>query len=318
MRIQVLRAAIGFLLAYVTLWFAVGIVVAEGVLHPARRALSAETGSEARRLAQARDARLTDVSIPTRDGATLSGGSIRPRHGNGNVVILLHGLGDNRAGMIGYMEMLLRHGFSVLMPDARAHGASGGQLATYGLLESRDIHEWFRWLQANQHPGCIFGFGESLGAAELLESLAAEPDFCAVAAESSFSSFREIGFDRVGQFFGTGPWLGSTVLRPILEVAFVYADWRYKMNFDQLSPERIVATPPVPVFLIHGQNDRNIPIRHSRRIASENSTLTLWEVPDTDPCGAMTTSPDDFERRVTAWFDTHSHPRFQQDPSDRM
>ena len=39
--------------------------------------------------------------------------------------------------MVGYAELLLAHGFTVLLPDARAHGASGGSLATYGLLERK-------------------------------------------------------------------------------------------------------------------------------------------------------------------------------------
>ena len=107
-------------------------------------------------------------------------------------MILLHGLSDNRLGMIGYAELLLSHGFSVLMPDARAHGNSGGQLATYGLVESEDIHRWFDWLQQSQHPGCIFGFAESVGAAQLLQSLQGEPRFCARAAESPFSSFARL------------------------------------------------------------------------------------------------------------------------------
>ena len=34
--------------------------------------------------------------------------------------------------------MLLRHGYSVVMMDARAHGVSGGKMATYGLLERQD------------------------------------------------------------------------------------------------------------------------------------------------------------------------------------
>lgn len=38
------------------------------------------------------------------------------------------GLGDS-LGTIGYAELLLGHGFNVLMTDARAHGASGSQLA---------------------------------------------------------------------------------------------------------------------------------------------------------------------------------------------
>jgi uncharacterized protein len=228
------------------------------------------------------------------------------RNSNGKAVILLHGLSDNRLGMIGYAELLLGHGFSVLMSDARAHGASGGQLATYGLLESADIHRWFDWLQQNQHPGCIFGFAESMGAAQLLQSLQTELHFCAVAAESPFSSFREIAYDRVGQFFHTGPWLGRTILRPVVEVAFVYARWKYKMNFEQVSPESIVAKTMVPVMLIHGRNDSNIPIRHSRRIAADNPTVILWEVPATDHCGAISTSRQEFEQRLIRWFDSHS------------
>jgi len=283
-----------------------GVFVAERTLHPARRSLSVKDETQAQAVAHSHNSELANVAIPARDGATLSAWSIRPRNSNGRAVILLHGLSDNRLGMIGYAELFLSHGFIVLMPDARAHGTSGGQLATYGLLESEDIHRWFDWLQQNQHPGCIFGFAESMGAAQLLQSLHSETRFCAVAAESTFSSFREIGYDRVGQFFNTGPWLGRTVLRPVVEGAFGYAKWKYQLDFEQVSPQSIVARTKVPVLLIHGQNDSNIPIRHSRRIAGDNPTLTLWEVPDTEHCGAISTAPQEFEQRLFHWFGDHS------------
>jgi len=292
-------------LGYLVLSFTAGVFVAEGTLHPGRRFLSAKDEMLGQEMARNRDSELADVTVLAHDGATLSAWNIRPRSGNGKAVILLHGLSDNRLGMIGYAELLLEHGFGVLMPDARAHGASGGQLATYGLLESEDIRRWFDWLQQNQHPVCIFGFAESMGAAQLLQSLQSEPHFCAVAAESPFSTFREIAYDRVGQFFHTGPWLGRTVLRPVVEVAFGYARRKYKMNFEQVSPERIVAATKVPVLLIHGQIDSNIPIRHSRRIAADNPTLILWEVPNADHCGAIATAREELEQRLASWFTVH-------------
>ena len=43
-------------------------------------------------------------------------------------MLLLHGLGDNRVGMTAYAQLLITHGFIVLIPDARAHGTSGGPL----------------------------------------------------------------------------------------------------------------------------------------------------------------------------------------------
>ena len=303
---RVLRLAVLFFVGYLALSLVAGVFVAEGTIHPSRRLVSAKDEMRAEEMAYSHDSEVADIRIVARDGATLSAWTIRPRNSNGTAVILLHGLSDNRLGMIGYAELLLSHGFSVLMPDARAHGASGGKLATYGLLESEDIHRWFDWLQQNQHPGCIFGFAESMGAAQLLQSLQTEPHFCAVAAESPFSSFREIAYDRVGQFFDTGPWLGRTILRPVVEFAFGYARWKYKMNFEQVSPERIVANTKVPVMLIHGRNDSNIPIRHSRRIAADNPMLILWEVPATDHCGAISTSRQEFELRLIRWFDSHS------------
>jgi hypothetical protein len=233
---------------------------------------------------------------------------LKPNHSIGSAVLLLHGLSDNRVGMIGYAEFLLAHGYTVLMPDARAHGQSQGTVATYGLLERQDIRDWVRWISASSRPRCVFGFGESMGAAQLLQSLNGDKLFCAVAAESPFSDFREIGYDRVGQFFYTGPWLGRTLLRPVIDVAFLYSRWKYGFDLRQVSPATAVAATKVPVFLIHGQVDSNIPVRHSRRIKSLAPAAILWEVPHADHCGAISTAPEEFERRVLDWFATHTSP----------
>jgi pimeloyl-ACP methyl ester carboxylesterase len=146
-----------------------------------------------------------------------------------------------------------------------------------------------------------------MGAAGLLQSLKSGARFCAVVAESPFSQFREIAYDRVGQFFRTCPWLGATLLRPIVESAFLYARWKYKLDFEQISPETAVASSTVPVLLIHGQIDRNIPIRHSRRIAAANRSVVLWEVPDADYCGALGAAPEELERKTIAWFEQNIH-----------
>lgn len=214
-------------------------------------------------------------------------------------------MGGDRTEMEDYADMFLSHGFSVLMPDARAHGKSGGELATYGLLERSDVRNWVEWLLNRRPAGCVYGFGESMGAAQLLQSLETEPRFCAVAAESSFSTFREVAYDRMGQRFRTGPWLGRTILWPVVESAFLYVRARYGFDMDRVSPEDAVAASHVPVLLIHGEADANIPIRHSRAIEARNSTVVLWEVPNTGHSGAIGTSPKEFEQRVIGWFRSH-------------
>jgi len=296
------RRLLLFLVLYVAFSVVAGIFVADGALHPARRPLTPEAETTMREIANHLDSDLNDVSITTSDGITLRAWTIHPHRSNDDAVILLHGLSDNRIGMTGYAQLLLANGFTVLLPDARAHGASGGQLATYGLLERNDIHHWFDFLSAQSHPHCIFGLGESMGAAELLQSLAVEPRFCAVAAESAFSSFGQIAYDRMGQPFHLGPWFGRTVLRPIVEFAFLYVRWKYRFDMQQASPEDSVAATKIPVLLIHGEIDSNIPPRHSRRIGARNPNVVLWEVPDADHCGAISAAPREFEQRLLTWF----------------
>jgi len=302
------RRLILAVILYLTFCSIAGIWVADGTLQPGRRLLTHDEESAMIDSARALDADLQDVSISTLDAVTLRGWNIHPHHPNGDSVILLHGLGDNRVGMTGYAQILLAHGYGVLMADARAHGASGGPLATYGLVERNDIRQWFDFLSALDHPHCIFGLGESMGAAQLLQSIGPGTHFCAVVAESSFSNFREIGYDRMGQPFGLGPWLGRTFLRPLVEAAFLRARWKFNLDLRRVSPEDAVATTQVPVLLIHGQIDSNIPVRHSRRIHSRNPKTVLWEVPNADHCGAISTAPREFERRVLGWFGDHAQP----------
>jgi uncharacterized protein len=302
--------AVVFLFGYALLCAAGGVFVAEAALHPGRRALTESDRQQAMLMSERHGAGLTDAAVVGADGSELRGWLLRPRQGNHDFVILLHGLSDNRMGMIGYAEMFVNRGYGVLMADARAHGASGGVLASYGLVEAEDIRRWFDWLREREHPHCIYGFGESMGAAQLLQSLSAENGFCAVGAESSFSTFREIAYDRVGQAFRAGPWVGQWALRPLVEVAFAYAQWKYKLDFEQVSPDRTIAASRVPVFLIHGEEDSNIPVRHSRKIAADDPGVTLWIVPGAEHCGAVSVAPNEFEGRLVGWFAEHG----AQDP----
>jgi hypothetical protein len=88
---------------------------------------------------------LRDVSVSA-NGTRLQGWIAHPASANGDAVILLHGVGDNRQGMMGLAERFLSNGFAVLLPDSRAQGESGGDFPTYGLEESEDVHRWFDWL----------------------------------------------------------------------------------------------------------------------------------------------------------------------------
>ena len=254
-------------------------------------------------------AELQEVSIKASDGVALKGWFVHPRDYNGNAVVLLHGITDNREGVVGYGHLLLEHGYAVLLPDARRHGESGGELATYGVKESDDIHRWVSWIYAHDPPQCVYGFGESYGAALMLQSLAAESRFCAVAAESPFSTAREMSYERVSGSLHLGPWFGRTLGRPAIWSAVVYARARYGLDLLQPNPLEAVTHSTVPVLLIHGGDDRNIAPRHSQLIAAAAPDhAELWLVPHAGHTMAWASAHREFESRLLGWFASHTRP----------
>jgi pimeloyl-ACP methyl ester carboxylesterase len=283
-----------------------GIALGEIALHPPSHPVRQSEERNAEAAAQQNSVEFRDVELVTRDGASLRAWFMRPQEANGNVVILLHGVTDNRLGMYGYGRWLLENHYSVLLPDARHHGNSGG-LTTYGIKEANDIHQWVDWIETNKHPHCVYGLGESMGAAELLQSLTRESRFCAVIAESPFATFREVVYARFGRPFRTGPWLGRTFFRPAVDVGFLYVRIRYGLNMEDAAPERAVVCSRVPVLLIHGLNDRNIPPYHSDLIQARNpESVVVWKVPGAVHTGVYKAAPEEFNRRVLSWFAEHS------------
>jgi pimeloyl-ACP methyl ester carboxylesterase len=252
-------------------------------------------------------AELQALAIHTADGAELRAWYSVPEHDNGKAVMLLHGIGDNRGGVGGYGGMFLQQGYRVLLPDSRAHGESGGTVATYGLRESDDIHLWLTWLY-DRGAAWVDGFGESMGAALMLESMRAEPRFCAVVADSPFSTFRSVAYDREGYFVGAGRlglerWIGRTVGLLPAEIAFLYARWRYGVDLLQANPLDILKHW---VLLIHGADNIKILPQHSRVLVQANSVhAQLWLVPGAGHGGAVLVASQEFWLRVLGFLAQH-------------
>jgi hypothetical protein len=304
MRTRVLVAAC--LAFYAAFCLLLAIALGEFALHPARVPIYRRPEAQAR--AARFGARLQDVSIASADSTPLEGWLVRPKRPIGDAIILFHGIGDNRQGMMGLAELFISHGYTVLMPDSRGQGASGG-LPTYGIKEKNDIRQWFAWLRSHENPGCIFGMGESMGAAIMLQAIKEVP-FCAAVAESPFADFREIAYLRVGQFFHADPWLGRIILRPAIELAFAYCRLKYGVRLSSISPEMSVAGNRIPILLIHGLSDTNIPWRQSEMIFEHcPDSISFWKVPDAGHCGALHAAGPEFERRVLDWYSLHrAHP----------
>lgn len=306
------KVAVRAIAMYIALSLAFGILMVRLTLSPMRLPLPAR--ARIALIYKPCGAELQNMAIQAADGVVLQGWYVVPNHQNGQAVILLHGIGDNRGGVAGYGQAFLRQGYRILLPDSRAHGESGGDVATYGLLESDDIHRWVSWLYG-KGAHCVDGFGESMGAALVLESLRSEPRFCAVVADSAFSNFRSVAYDREGYFVGAGRFgmeqiVGRTVGLLPAEIGLLYARWRYGVDLRQANPVDAVQSSTVPVLLIHGEEDINILPWHSRALAQADPVYAqLWMVPRAGHCGAVGVAPDEFWSRVLSFFARYNGAR---------
>jgi pimeloyl-ACP methyl ester carboxylesterase len=306
------RIAVKALAVYVTMSVVIAVVMAELTLRPMRLPMPDKARIAAMYAPYAAD--LQPVVIQAADGVELHGWYSVPEHQNGQAIILLHGIGDNRGGVAGYGQAFLREGYRILLPDSRAHGESGGTVATYGLRENDDIHRWVSWLY-DKGANCVDGFGESMGAALVLESLRSEPRFCAVVADSAFSDFRSVAYDREGYFVGAGRFgmeriVGRTIGLLPAEMGLLYARWRYGVDLPRANPVDAVRSSAVPVLLIHGEEDINILPRHSLLLAqADPAHAQLWLVPGAGHCGAVGVAPDEFWSRVLNFFAQHNGAR---------
>jgi alpha-beta hydrolase superfamily lysophospholipase len=280
----------------------IGNAIGPGVLHPAN--LNPERLAEAEQVFTRTQATKIDFSVRAADGVELRGWKVVPPAPNGDWVLLFHGVSDNRTGDLGHAEFLLRHGYSVVMMDSRAHGKSGGDMATYGWKERVDTVAITDALYASEKVGHLYAHGVSMGAAIALQSAAVELRIAAVSAEDPFASLREVTYDYAG--LDVSPILGKTLFRPASIFVMRAVAKTGGFDPDEASPEKAVAQRPFPVLLICGTDDHRIPCRHAEAIYDAAiGPKELWIVQGARHASALGQAPAEYENRVVSFFERY-------------
>ena len=313
LRRRLIRIALILLLFPPILAAVAGWIIGPSFLHPIRRELTASDVRDADATFQYIHAQRQDFTVRAPDGVLLRGWLVRPANPNGSWVLLFHGVADNRMGVIGQAELLLRSGYSVVMMDARAHGASDGPIATYGWLERNDTKSIIDALLASEPSTFLtsstsstsflhlFALGESMGAGIALQSAAVDPRIEGVVAEASFASLREASYDYAG--LRKSPLLGKTLLAPFSWTLVYRGESLAGFPASGVSPEAAVAARPFPVLIICDADDVALPCRHSERIyAAAAGPKQFWKVPGAFHSAALGYHPDEFRSRVLAFL----------------
>jgi hypothetical protein len=241
---------------------------------------------------RAPDAAYADVTFEASDGLELSGW-YRPSE-NGAAVLLVHGGSSDRKGSVHHAKLLARHGYGVLLYDARGRGESEGSENNYGWDWSKDIAGALDFLERREDvdPGRIGAVGISTGADALIDVAGERGDIAALvtdgAAASSFADGQRLS--------GTGmqsavSWVMFSTIRVIS------GDPPTRPLEDQ------VRKIESPTLLISAGTDveRDFNVLYDR--AAAGGPVEHWNLPDASHTDAIHQHPDDYERRLASFFD---------------
>ena len=178
--------------------------------------------------------------------------------GEGPTVFLVHGWGVSAARMTPLVEPLLRNGFSVVAFDAPGHGLSHGMTSSVIEMAAalRAVVEWTAAGDAGSHAGAI---GHSIGGAAIALAMKQGTRFrraVFIGSPSSLEASSQEGAARSG--------LTPKVVARMQE----RIETRFAMKWREISIERFIPDPTVPLLLIHDVGDLEIPVEESARIAT--------------------------------------------------
>jgi len=207
-----------------------------------------------------------DVWFKSLDGVVLHGWFFDAGPGARGTVLVLHGNAQNLSTHVNSVLWLVKEGFNLFIFDYRGYGKSAGSPGIKGVhLDAQAALMTLLTMPGVDNKRVVI-LGQSLGGAIAVYTVAnfsRKERIAALVIDSAFSSYRGIARDKPAEHCITRPF-------------------QYPLTFffnDYYSPVRwIRKVSPVPVLILHGEEDPVVPIRHGRALyEAAVQPKELWE-----------------------------------------
>jgi pimeloyl-ACP methyl ester carboxylesterase len=202
------------------------------------------------------------------------------------VLLYLHGNSSNIGDLVGRASRFHQLGLSVLLIDYRGYGYSSTPFPNESRVYEDAEAAWLYLTQTRQiAPKQIFLYGQSLGGAIAIELATRHPEAAGVIVESSFTSMRAM--------------VDSLSPYPLLPV-----DWILTQSFNSLAKVRSLR---VPILLIHGTADREVPAQMSQDLfAAAPEPKQLLLIPQADHNNTVRLGGTRYLKTIEAFVRKHS------------
>ena len=230
------------------------------------------------------------VTLRTSDGLALAAWYVTSR--NGGAVILY----PSRRSTLAQARMLVRHGYGVLLVDARGYDESEGDANAFGWDGRRDVDAAVAWLDRRHDVsrGQIGGMGLSVGGEVMLEAAASNTGLRAVVSEGA-------GARSVREHLLRGPrgWLSLPEAAVQTAAVALLSGTSPPPPLTELLP-RIAPRPLLLVYAGRGGGGEELTLDYFRAALQPKS---LWKIEEADHVGGFEARPREYELRVVRFFD---------------
>lgn len=240
------------------------------------------------------------VNFSTVDGLNLVGLVIRTEaNRQKGTMILVHGITSHKEHYLPVCKYLAKKGFNSVVFDLRAHGYSEGEYCTFGVKEKQDVSVLLDTLATKISLSTNYDiWGQSLGAAITIQSLAHDKRLKYGIIESAFADSRTIIHDYTQRTLGVNiTWLNN------------YLIWRAEriagFETDNAVPAQSAKQIQQPVLVVHGKKDNKVKYEYGREnyenIASEDKEFISYD--EAKHTNIWTIGGDDYFSKVSIFLD---------------
>ena len=215
--------------------------------------------------------------LKTKKGLTLHAEYLN--HNSKKTAIILHGFMSYGEGMGAFAKMFYDLGFNVLLPDARAHGESGGKYIGYGWVEKEDILNWINQvIKRTGENSQIVVMGQSMGGATamMVSGMKLPPQVKAFIEDCGYSSVKkELTYQA-----GTLANIPHVVQFPVIEALSFVNKIKNGFFVGQASSVKQLKRNTRPFLFIHGGKDHFVPTEMVyENYSAANCPKELWIAP---------------------------------------
>ncbi len=186
------------------------------------------------------------------DGILLRGWYVACGDEEANTLLIVHDLNQSKILYLNMMKQMHDRGLNVCAFDLRAHGESGGDEFSPGMVAVSDVKTILDALVKKHGTNYISVFGAGIGSAIAIQSASIDSRWATLLAQSPFSDFE----DYVKKYSKRKWGRMQFVFHPVLERAL---EKRLQYELTELNLSEIIKYVKVPSLFICGDNDEVVP-----------------------------------------------------------